>query len=83
MAKQLYIIVWQERESEPDWLHVVADNLTETRAQNYIRKHLEFLEDNPDAKFEYFWHTPVPVAEGVGTINNYSVEVTKKERSLK
>lgn len=78
MAKQLYIIVWQEREREPDWLHVVADNLTETRAKKYIRKHLEFVEDNPDAEFEFFWYTTVEEAEGVGTKNNYNVGVTLK-----
>ena len=73
MAKQLYIIVWQERESEPDWLHVVADNLTETRAQKYIRKHLEFVEDNPDADFEYFWFEAINEAKAIGTKNNYNV----------
>lgn len=78
MAKQLYMIVWQEREREPDYLHVVADNLTETRAKKYIQKHLLFLDDNPDAEFDYFWHEPISIAEGVGTKNNYNIEVSKK-----
>ena len=78
MAKQLYIIVWQEREREPDWLHVVADNLTETRAQKYTKKHLQYIDDNPDPDFEYFWFCAITEAKGVGTINSYNVEVTKK-----
>lgn len=78
MTKRLYIIVWQEREREPDWLHVVADNLTETRAQKYIQKHLLYIDDNPDVDFEYFWFEAISGAEGVGTKNNYSVEVRKK-----
>lgn len=76
--KQLYIIVWQEREREPDWLHVVAgDNLTEERARNYVRKYLKEYEDVTDPDFEYFWHTSVTEANGVGTKNKYSVEVSK------
>lgn len=76
--KRLYIVVWQEREREPDWLHVVADNLTETRAKKYIQKHLLYLDDNPDAEFEYFWYEAIDQAEGVGTKNDYHVEVRKK-----
>lgn len=77
MAKQLYIIVWQERDCEPDWLHIVADNLTETRAKKYIQKYMLDVDDNPDVDFEYFWYTTITQAEGVGTKNNYKVEVSK------
>lgn len=75
--KRLYVVVWQEREQEPDWLHVVADNLTETRAKKYIQKHLLYIDDNPDVDFEYFWFEAINEAEGVGTKNNYKVEVSK------
>lgn len=78
LNKRLYVIVWQEREREPDWLHVVADNLTETRAQKYVKKHLQHIDDNPDAEFEYFWFEAITEAEGVGTINNYDVIVARK-----
>jgi hypothetical protein len=78
LNKSLYLIVWQERDREPDWLHVVADNLTETRARKYIAKHLLFVDDNPDAEFEYFWFERIEVAEGVGTKNNYNVIVAQQ-----
>ena len=75
--KKLYIIVWQERENEPDWLHVVADNLTETRAKRQVNKYLLEEQDNPDPNFEYFWYTPIEKAEGVGEKNSYSVEINR------
>lgn len=78
LDKTLYIVVWQEQDREPDWLHVVAKNLTEERAKRYIRKHLAFVEDNPDPVFEYFWHTTVEEAEGVGEKNNYNIVAVMK-----
>lgn len=75
--EQLYIIAWQEREREPDWLHLVANNLTEARAQRYIKKYLLEMDDNPDAEFEYFWYEPVQQADGVGNKNKYIVRLDK------
>jgi hypothetical protein len=78
MAKKLYAIVWQEMDREPDWLHVVADNLTDTRARKFVRTYLKEVDDNADVDFEYFWYTTVDQADGVGNKNVYSVSVEKK-----
>lgn len=78
LDKQLYLIVWQEHDQEPDWLHVVAKNLTEARAKKYIAKYLEFIDENVDPSYEYFWYTDVPTAEGVGTKDNYNIIVAKQ-----
>lgn len=78
LNKTLYIIVWQEREREPDWLHVVADNLTETRARKIVQKFLKEEDDNADAEFEYFWHTTVTYAKGVGNKNEYDIMAVRK-----
>jgi len=75
---ELYIIIWQEYGAEPDWLHVVAKNLTESKADKLVRAHLLKDWDNPSPSFEYFWYTQIKQAEGVGTKNTYSIEVKKK-----
>ncbi len=75
--EQLYLIVWQEEDGEPDWLHIVAKNLTEARAQRYVKKHLHEMDDNPDATFLYFWYEPIQQANGIGTKNSYIVRMER------
>jgi hypothetical protein len=74
----LYIIVWQEEEGEPDWCHVVAKNLTEPRAKKYVKKYLADEWDNPDPTFTYFWHTPISTAEGISSKNRYNIALGKE-----
>lgn len=75
---ELYTIVWQERDNEPDFMHVVAKNLTEERARKYVSKYLLDEWDTTNPNYEYFWYTPVQEAVGIGTKNTYSIEVKKK-----
>lgn len=74
----LYMIIWQEYQAEPDWLFIVAKNLTEERAKRYVKKQLLEDWDNAEPRFEYFWYDSVSRAQGIGTKAIYKITLEKQ-----